>query len=192
MDVLRIFFYLLAPWVPILVRNWFNNFKVWQILLASIIFLLPFSLPFFLGYAFADQLIFSVLFVLFLISFSAIGWLLTTNRRFIYFACVINILTISLFYFINWQTNPFDSETGSAGNQILKVESPYYSDIEASYMLGFVKVYHARKKFFAGLLVRKIELETINRNDTCLYKGFDDKRGKMIYWDKCSNRINEP
>src|SRR5688572_7211358 len=117
MDVLRIFFYLLAPWVPFLFRNWLNNFKVWQILLASIISILPFSLPIFLDYSFDNQLIFSALFVLFLIAFSTIGWLLTNNKRFIFFAGVLNILTFSLFYFVNWQTNSYYSEVSGTRNK---------------------------------------------------------------------------
>ena len=97
-----------------------------------------------------------------------------------------------LFYFINWQTNSYDSEAGRPKNKILNIESTYYSDIETSYMLGVLKIYHARKKVLGGLLVRKFELDTTNENDTCLYKGFDDDRRKIFYWDKCSNKINEP
>jgi hypothetical protein len=191
MEILRFLLYVLAPWVPFLLRNRLYKFKVWQILLVSIILLLPFSLPLFFGCSFSTPFIFSFVFVLFLISFSTIGWLLTNNRRFVLFATIINLPTILLFYFINWQTNPYNNEAGRPKNRILNVESSYYSDIEISYVLGVLKTYHARRKVFGGLLVKSFELETINETDTCLYKGFNDK-GKKFYWNKCTNKINVP
>ena len=58
-------------------------------------------------------------------------------------------------------------------------------------MLGDFERYHARKKVLGGLLVKKYLLDTVNDTDTCLYKGFDDDREKVFYWNKCNNEINE-
>ena len=191
MDVLRFTLYVFAPWVPFLFRNWLHQFKVWQILLLSVVFLLPFSLSFISIYSFSTPFFFSTSFILFLISFSTICWLLTTNRRFFVFASLINLPTILLFYSANWQTNSYYKEAGKHERSILHVASNYYSDIETSYLFGDLEIYQARKKVLGGLLVKKYELNLINESDTCLYKGYDYDREKIFYWNKCNNKINE-
>lgn len=192
MDIVRFTLYVVAPWVPFLLKNELYKFKVWQILLLSIVLLLPFCFTFLSGYSFSTPLLFSISFVLFLISFSTICWLLTHHRRFVVFASLLNLFTFLIFYSINWQTNPYSEEANKHRNSILKVESTYYSDIETNYIFGDLEVHHARKKVLGGLLVKKFELNLINLSDTCMYEGFNDERAEIIYWNKCTNIIIQP
>jgi hypothetical protein len=194
MDILRIVLYIVAPWMPFLLRRWLYHFKVGQILFLSITLLLPFACPLLMDYSFSTQGIFSLTFILFLISTATLFWMLTNNLKFIIFVILINVCTIFLFWIFNWQKIIYTNK-GTQKPVILelKKQNSNYSDIEETILLGNYKLYQARKKVLGGLLVRKFDLKPITDTLTeCIYKGYDYDRKKDFYWDKCNDIINEP
>lgn len=192
MDIIRLLLYIIATWMPFLIRKWLYDFKVWQLLVPSLFLLLPFLCPSLLGYSFASTAAFATAFLLFLIALATFFWLSTNHLKFILFACAVNAGTIAIFWSIHWQKNPFNNRTTKKPVIIeLKEPHPIYSDIEESaFILPDLKSYQARRKVLGGILVRKFGLRPISATRTeCIYKGYDDTREKDFYWDKCQNII---
>lgn len=154
----------------------------------SLFLTLPLVGILFLDYSVGNQPMFSVVFISFLLGGTLFAWLLFSKIRFVVFAIMVNLATLFLFWAINWQSSPF----GVPHKEIHKLgENSFYSEVITTTRFGDIKEHYVRREILGGLLSRDFELVQSNEEDNCHYQGYDDGRNKVLYWNACTNILEE-
>lgn len=188
MEFLRLVLYLISPWLIFIFSPYLYALKTWQALILSLFLILPLAIIIFLDYSVGNQPMFSAVFISFLLGGTLLAWLLLSNTRFVVFAIMVNFATMFLFWTVNWQSSPF----GPPQKEISKLdENLNYTEVITTIRFGDIKEHYIRRELLGGLLTKDFELVQEEEGGNCLYQGFDDGRNKVLYWNACTNILEE-